>query len=90
MVNKFIESIIEILGEYTPVTYTEYKLIGEEIIEYEVVAGGFAGINYPWIVGAIIFIMMLYLTYRIFYLFIPKIHRYKWKEKGAWVQWEHY
>lgn len=77
MINKIIDAIINLLGPYVPITYQEIKFAPDgSQVTYDVIAGGFAGINYPWIVSAIVFLGMLYLTYKILYLFIPKIHRF--------------
>lgn len=77
MINSIIEALIQIIGEYTPVTYTDYRIGYDGTVKaVEVVAGGMSGLDYPWLVSAIIFLGMLYFTYRIFYLLIPKIHRF--------------
>lgn len=48
-------------GEYTPVT-TVAEIAGEQV---EVVASGAAGLDWPWILGVVLFIVVMYSFLRI-------------------------
>lgn len=54
--------MVSLFGSYTPVTYMEY--IDAETM-HEVVAKGAAGVDWPWVFGALIFTIVLYSLLRI-------------------------
>jgi len=62
--------IIDLFGSYTPVmTQQAVAVIDPELgtyIEYvDVVASGVAGVDWPWVIGAIAFLLCLYCFFRI-------------------------
>lgn len=65
--------IIQLFGTYTPVTYTTYVqtevegTLSTEMVE--VVANGLAGVDWPWIMGAFLFAIVLYSLFRILGVF---------------------
>lgn len=63
--------IIELFGVYTPVTYMEnvYDAAGEVVNMQEVVASGVAGVDWPWVMGVILFAIVLYSLFRILGVF---------------------
>lgn len=63
--------IIELFGVYTPVTYMEpiYNAAGEFTEMQEVVASGVAGVDWPWVMGVILFAIVLYSLFRILGVF---------------------
>jgi len=63
--------IIELFGAYTPVTYMEnvYDAAGEVVNMQEVVASGVAGVDWPWVMGVILFAIVLYSLFRILGVF---------------------
>lgn len=63
------ELITTLFGTYTPVTcdavYT-YVVEGQTYIDYyDVVASGAAGLDWPWIMGAVLFAICLWSLFRI-------------------------
>lgn len=63
--------IIELFGEYTPVSYMEnvYDAAGEIVNTQEVVASGVAGVDWPWLVGVLLFALVLYSLFRLLGVF---------------------
>lgn len=63
--------IIELFGEYTPVSYMEniYDAAGEVVNMQEVVASGVAGVDWPWLVGVLLFALVLYSLFRLLGVF---------------------
>ncbi len=63
--------IIELFGEYTPVSYMEnvYDAAGEIVNMQEVVASGVAGVDWPWLVGVLLFALVLYSLFRLLGVF---------------------
>ena len=66
--------ITDLFGRYTPVTYTDYifvtaadgTVMSEEI---ERVASGLAGVDWPWLMGVLLFAIVLYSLFRILGVF---------------------
>lgn len=56
--------LVDLLGDYTPVTY----IAGET----EVVANGFAGVDWPWVASAVLFILVVYAIFRLVRCLIAK------------------
>lgn len=66
--------IIELFGRYTPVTYSEYFYYtaadGTVLQDYnEVVASGLAGVDWPWVMGVLLFAIVLYSLFRLLGVF---------------------
>lgn len=66
--------IVELFGRYTPVTYTEYisYTLPDGTLDwdsYEVVASGLAGVDWPWVMGVLLFAIVLYSLFRILGVF---------------------
>ena len=60
-----LKSIIEdIIGTYTPVEY----LSGEELIT----APGMAGVDWPWVISALLFVLCIYSLFRLLGVFFKK------------------
>lgn len=60
------ELITSLFGVYTPITYTAPgPVIDGTVTEYDVVAGGFAGIDWTWLAGVALFGLTLYCVFRI-------------------------
>lgn len=57
--------IARLFGTYTPVTYTVYQVVGEEVEAVEVVARGAAGLDWPWIAGVVLFSICLWSFFRL-------------------------
>lgn len=63
--------ILSIFGEYEAVTYTVTNgvynpaLDDVEQIQYSAVASGFAGVDWPFVLGVLVFIVALYCVLRI-------------------------
>lgn len=53
--------LISLFGDYEPVL-TVADIAGEQV---EVVASGFAGVDWPWIMGVFLFAIVLYSFFRI-------------------------
>ena len=58
-----IEWLTEFFGEYTPVTYSIYDVAADA--EYQIVASGAAGVDWPFIGRVVIFCICLYALFRI-------------------------
>lgn len=68
------EMIVSLFGQYTPVTYSEYFYYtaadGTVLQDYNaVVASGLAGVDWPWIMGVLLFAIVLYSLFRILGVF---------------------
>ena len=61
VVTSFKQFVLSLFGSYTPVTYSVVQ--GET--SYDVVASGFAGVDWPWVIGALIFCICLYSFFRL-------------------------
>lgn len=65
--------IISIFGPYEPVTTVETVATGIEgalsTETIEVVASGMAGVDWPWIMGVLLFAIVLYSLFRILGVF---------------------
>lgn len=65
----FKSFITSLFGTYTPVSYTVSQTvqIGEEVYTdtYDVIASGLAGVDWPWVIGALLFLIALYSFFRI-------------------------
>lgn len=66
--------IIQLFGQYEPVTYYEtfaYTAADGMIAydSYEVVAAGAAGLDWAWIMGVVLFAIVLYSLFRILGVF---------------------
>lgn len=66
--------IIDLFGKYTPVTYTQYftYTTADGYLDwdsYEVVASGLAGVDWPWVMGVLLFAIVLYSLFRILGVF---------------------
>lgn len=63
-----IQSLLQILGNYTPVTTTRQfieTIDGVDVYSTaSVVADGLAGVDWPWICSAAILLVMLYSAFR--------------------------
>lgn len=64
------EMILSLFGSYEPVTYTEYFQIASEdgtlvLDSFEVVASGLAGVDWPWVMGVLLFAIVLYSFFRL-------------------------
>lgn len=62
--------ILTLFGTYDPVMTQEAVAVtsvdGVTVIEYvDVVASGFAGVDWPWVIGAFAFLLCLYSFFRI-------------------------
>lgn len=61
-----LESLISILGEYTPVTTVYETVLADGTIHtYEAVAAGVAGVDWPWLAGAACLLLVLYCVFRL-------------------------
>jgi len=63
MVETLKTIITSIFGEYTPVTYEMYDSVNDTY--YDVVASGFAGVDWPFIAGVMLFGIAMYCAFRI-------------------------
>lgn len=67
------DMIISLFGEYTPVmTQIEVETTVEGALStevVEVVASGMAGVDWPWIMGVLLFAIVLYSLFRILGVF---------------------
>ena len=62
------ELIESLFGVYTPPTYT--KVVGD--ITSEVIPSGAAGVDWPYVLGVLAFLLVLYCILRIFGAVISK------------------
>jgi len=67
--DSFKSFLLSMFGSYEPVTYTVTNTvqIGEEVYTdtYEAIANGLAGVDWPWVMGALCFLICLYSFFRI-------------------------
>lgn len=67
--DNFKSFLLSMFGSYEPVSYTVFEtvLVGEEVYtdSYEVIASGLAGVDWPWVIGALCFVICLYSFFRI-------------------------
>lgn len=61
--NTFVDIITDLFGSYTPVTYDVLDSSGNVL--YSPVASGFAGVDWPWLAGVLLFGLSLYCVFRI-------------------------
>lgn len=62
---EFLRSLlVGILGDYTPVTYF--------VDDVECVAQGAAGVDWPWVASAVLFILLVYSIFRLVRCLIAK------------------
>lgn len=60
-----LESLMAILGEYTPVTTTYETILNDGTIHtYEAVAQGVAGVDWPWVSGALLLIVVIFCIFK--------------------------
>lgn len=64
----FIRSI---LGTYVPVVYQYFDIAMEQY--HEVIPSGMSGVDWPYIITGIAFLIMLYSVFRIIGIFIEKL-----------------
>lgn len=71
--STILEWLSDILGEYTPVTYQITKLIdGQEVVE-DVVAQGFAGVDWQYIICGMLLLVTIYSTFRLLGILLESI-----------------
>lgn len=66
--------LIELFGEYTPVMFEQVSYIQTTELGYvkvtnDVVASGLAGVDWPWVMGVLLFAIVLYSLFRILGVF---------------------
>lgn len=62
-----------ILGTYTPVTYQTIKIIdGNEVVE-DIVAQGFAGVDWQYIICGLLLLVTIYSTFRLLGILLQSI-----------------
>lgn len=66
-----IDFIRSVLGEYVPVVYEYFDIALEQY--HEVIPSGMAGVDWPYIIGGLAFLIMLYSVFRIIGIFIEKL-----------------
>lgn len=60
-----LQSLLALLGEYTPILTTYETVLADGTIHtYEAVAQGVAGVDWPWVAGALLFIVVIYCILR--------------------------
>jgi hypothetical protein len=68
------ELLISLFGTYTPVMTTESFVVsgvdGNVLETVEVVASGFAGVDWPWVLGVLLFALVLYSFFRLVGVFL--------------------
>lgn len=57
--------IVSLFGSYEPVMTVESHLVGEALEEVPVVASGVAGVDWPWVMGVLLFAIVLYSFFRL-------------------------
>ena len=57
--------IASLFGSYEPVMTVESYLVGETLQEVQVVASGVAGVDWPWVMGVLLFAIVLYSFFRL-------------------------
>lgn len=63
MVETLKSIITAIFGEYTPVTYQMYDSVNDTY--YDVVASGFAGVDWPYVCSVVLFAIVMFCVFRI-------------------------
>lgn len=67
--DNFKSFLLSMFGSYEPVSYTVSNTVqvGEEVYTdvYDVIANGLAGVDWPWVMGALCFVICLYSFFRI-------------------------
>lgn len=66
-----IDFIRNLLGTYTPVVYSYFDIAMEQY--HDVIPSGMAGVDWPYIIGGIAFLIMLYSVFRIIGIFVDKL-----------------
>ena len=72
MIDTMMALVEAIFGTYTPVTYTDYLYMNGSYQAVEMIAGGVAGVDWPWISGVLLFCICLYSFFRIIGSFIRR------------------
>lgn len=57
--------VSSIFGVYTPRTYTTSTYIGGEVVTGMEIVPGLAGLDWPWLCGAVLFGIMLFCLFRL-------------------------
>lgn len=65
------EFIRSILGTYTPVVYSWFDIALNEYHDY--IPEGMAGVDWPYVITGIAFLIMLYSVFRILGIFVDKL-----------------
>lgn len=68
-----VDFISSILGEYTPVTYEAVYGIGSDVVRYNVVPPGLAGVDWLYVLSGVLFIVAVYSVFKILGGLICKI-----------------
>lgn len=66
--------IISLFGEYSPVMTQAYTTIQDADLgtitqTYDVVASGMAGVDWPWLMGVVLFALVLWSLFRLLGVF---------------------
>lgn len=71
--NTILDWLAGILGEYTPVTYQVSKIVdGVEVYE-DVVAQGFAGVDWQYIICGMLLLVTIYSVFRLLGILLQSI-----------------
>lgn len=54
-----------IFGEYMPRTYTTSTYINGEVVSGTEIVPGLAGLDWPWLCGAVLFVVMLFCLFKL-------------------------
>lgn len=67
MITNFLQILENIIGRsYTPVTYEAYRLLQDGSYEpYDIIPSGLAGVDVPWLISAVLYILLIYCTVRL-------------------------
>lgn len=71
--------LISIFGEYVPVTYEAVQgvynaaLEDVEMLTYDVIPSGLSGVDWPFVLGVVVFIVSLYCVLRIIGAVISRV-----------------
>lgn len=66
-----VDFIRSILGTYVPVMYSYFDVALEQT--HNVIPDGWSGVDWPYLVGAAAFLIMLYSVFRIIGIFVDKL-----------------
>lgn len=66
-----VDFLQSVLGEYVPVVYEYFDIALDQY--HEVIPSGMAGVDWPYIIGGLAFLIMLYSVFRIIGIFIEKL-----------------